>query len=384
MLAGRAHSFILQARLAISLAWVAGYVNVVALATCGYVVSHVTGNATSLGADLAGGSWELAALMGALLGAFFVGACLSGFAVELGRQRDWASIYVLPAAIELVLLAGFAVGVRLHDPSEPEHGAALWWMTILATLSMGVQNATITRISSGVVRTTHLTGIITDLGHETAQLAVVRWLFGRGVGTGAVDERGPSFQRLLLLATILGAFILGSGCGAAVYAHLPRLSMAAPIALLCWIIIADLRTPICEIEEALLTEAPVGGGALEGVTVFRVIPRGGAAREAHLPDLARFLEGQPRGRRRIVLDLTRARALGPLAANALAAMDRVAARDGRAIVVAGLDAGEVATINALSRQGLLHEGNSAPDLAGALKIACGAPEAATAPAGFGG
>jgi len=117
--------------------------------------------------------------------------------------------------------------------------------------------------------------------------------------------------------------------------------------------------------------------------VFRVIPRGGAAREAHLPDLARFLEGQPSGRRRIVLDLTRARAFGPLAANALAAMERVAARDGRAVVVAGLDAGEVATINALSRQGLLHEGNSAPDLAGALRIACGTPEA-TAPAGFGG
>ena len=103
MLANRAHTFILQARLAISLAWVAGYVNIVALATCGYVGSHVTGNATTLGADLAGARWELAALMVALLLAFFTGACLSGFAIEYGRQRDWASIYVLPAAIEIGL-----------------------------------------------------------------------------------------------------------------------------------------------------------------------------------------------------------------------------------------------------------------------------------------
>ena len=45
----RAHTFILQARLAISLAWVAGYTNIIALIVCGYVVSHVTGHASVLG-----------------------------------------------------------------------------------------------------------------------------------------------------------------------------------------------------------------------------------------------------------------------------------------------------------------------------------------------
>ncbi|MFM2165548.1 MAG: hypothetical protein RL325_1985 [Planctomycetota bacterium] len=369
MLANRAHTLILQARLAISLAWVAGYVNIIALATCGYVVSHVTGNATTLGADLAAARWELASLMAALLLAFFAGACISGFAIEFGRQRDWASIYVLPAAIEIALLALFAAGVRMHDPAEPEHGVTLWWMTIVATLSMGVQNATITRISSGVVRTTHLTGIITDLGHESAQLAVVRWFFGRGVGRGAPDERGPSFQRLLLLASILGAFVVGSVCGALAYAHGPHWSMAAPIALLGWIVLADIRTPICGIEEALVAEASADAAALAGVAVFKVIPRGGAAREAHLPDLARFVDGLPPDTRRVVIDLAHAQAFGPLAANALVAMDHAAKRAGRSVYLAGLDSGEVATINALSRQGLLHEGNSAPDLPGALRLA---------------
>lgn len=163
MIVDRAHSFILQARLAISLAWVAGYVNVVALLTCGFVVSHITGNATTLGSDLAQAQWSAALLMAVLLLAFFVGAFISGFAIEFARQRNWASIYVMPAALELALLSAFAIGVRLHDPNSPEHGTTLWWMTIVATLSMGVQNATITRISSGVVRTTHLTGIVTDL-----------------------------------------------------------------------------------------------------------------------------------------------------------------------------------------------------------------------------
>ena len=125
MLVNRAHTLILQARLAISLAWVAGYVNVVAVMTCGFVVSHLTGNASALGRELVMSQWNGAALVAVLLLAFFAGAFVSGFAIELGRQRNWSSIYVLPAAIELALLVAFAVGVRRHDPAAPEAGATL-------------------------------------------------------------------------------------------------------------------------------------------------------------------------------------------------------------------------------------------------------------------
>ena len=378
VLVNRAHSFILQARLAISLAWVAGYVNVVALITCGTMVSHLTGHGTMLGREVVDGSWWPAALTTALFAAFFGGAFASGFAIELARQRGWSSIYVLPAALELLLLAVFALGVRLHDPAQLEHGARLWWMTVVATVAMGVQNATITRISSGVVRTTHLTGIVTDLGHESAQLAVVRWMFGRREADPRPDARGPSFQRLLLLAGILGAFIAGGAGGALVYREFPQWSMLAPVALLAWIIVQDVRTPICEIEEARLADcSEVFGDArpasadvrgVGDVVVFRVIPRGGG-REAHLPDLAAWLESLPAEKRVVILDLGRVRAFGPLAAGALAAMSVAAGRLGRRVVVAGLDAGEIATINALSRADLLNERNSAPDLGSALRVA---------------
>jgi len=374
MLANRAHTLILQARLAISLAWVAGYVNVVAVMTCGFVVSHLTGNASTLGRELILSQWSAAALMAVLLLAFFVGAFVSGFAIELGRQRNWSSIYVLPAAIELVLLTAFAIGVRRHDPSAPEAGATLWWMTIVATLSMGVQNATITRISSGVVRTTHLTGIVTDLGHESAQLAIVRWVFGRGVGgdgarRAGADTRGPSFQRLFLLASIFAAFVAGSASGAFIYLELPHWSMIAPIALLGWIVVQDLRTPICELEEAQLAESGGSLAMLADVAVFKAIPRGGDARETHLPDLASWVEGIPAAKRIVILDLSRARVFGPLAANALHSLFAAAARSGHRVLIAGLDGGEVATINALSRSDLLHAGNCAADLAGALHLA---------------
>ncbi|MEY3144190.1 MAG: hypothetical protein RLY21_2683 [Planctomycetota bacterium] len=370
MLANRAHSIIVQSRLAISLAWVAGYVNTAAVLTCGVVTSHLTGHASNLGRDVALRAWSDAALMAALIGSFFLGALISGFALELGRQRGWVSIYVLPAAIEFVLLAAFAVGVRMHDTATPEVGGTLWWMTAVAALAMGVQNATITRISSGVVRTTHLTGIVTDLGHESAQLAVMRRLMGRGLRLAEGKSRGPSAQRLLLLSSILVSFIVGSASAAWIYYEFPRWSMLAPLVLLAWIIIADLRTPICEIEEAIVAELEGAPSRRTGIAVFRAIPRGGDSRgEAHLPDLTRLLERAGDDRRAVVVDLSNAHAFGPLAANAVHGMLRAAEQSGHRVVFAGLDDGERATINALSRADLLTDANSAPTLAGALEIA---------------
>jgi len=379
MLVNRAHTFILQSRLVISLAWVAGFVNVVALFTCGQVVSHMTGNATSLGSSIAQSQWSVAALVTALLSAFFAGAFASGFAIELGRQRNWASIYVLPAALEIALLALFAVGVQQHDIASPEHGARLWWMTVVATLSMGVQNATITRISSGVVRTTHLTGIVTDLGHESAQLAIVRWMFGRGVSAPAPDLHGPTFQRLFLLASILASFVFGSACGALMFLEYPHWSMVPPIALLGFIVLSDLRTPICEIEEAIIAETARAEALPTDVAVFSAIPRGGDSGEMHLPDLGAWISSIPDSKRTIVLDLTHARVFGPLAANALHAMSLAAVRTGRRVVIAGLDAGEVATVNALSRADLLNPTNCAEDLAEALAMVASDEPAALQP-----
>ncbi|MFM7134686.1 MAG: YoaK family protein [Planctomycetota bacterium] len=237
---------ILQSRLAISLAAIAGHVNIVALLTCGVVTSHMTGHAGALGRDAAAGDGRATFFMAVLLGAFLFGAFLSGLAVEFGRMRGWRAIYALPAAIELALLAAFAIGVDLHDPSQTETGAGLWWMSAVAVVAMGAQNATVTRISSGIVRTTHLTGILTDLGHESAQILLLRGPEGR-----PRRQPGVGGRRIALLALIAGAFILGSAVGALCFAHQPKLSMIPPVVLLAFIIVQDFRTPMSEVERAL-------------------------------------------------------------------------------------------------------------------------------------
>src|SRR3954452_1591078 len=115
MFVSQAHSFQQQARLAVTLAWVAGYTNILTVLTCGTVTSHVSGTSSILGRDLSEGSWEKAGFAALLLVTFCAGAAISGFCTELGRRRRWESIYVLPIAVEAFLLALFALSVEIHN-----------------------------------------------------------------------------------------------------------------------------------------------------------------------------------------------------------------------------------------------------------------------------
>ena len=99
---------------------------------------------------------------------------------------------------------------------------------------MGLQNSLVTRLSGAVVRTTHLTGVITDLGIESA-----RWFrYWRGslservhvplaFGKNALTR--PSPTKLALLLTIIGAFVLGSMAGAAASHSYGRASLYLPV-----------------------------------------------------------------------------------------------------------------------------------------------------------
>ncbi len=253
-----AHSPVLQARLAISLAWVAGYTNIIAVLVCGHVASHVTGHASQRGQAAAGGDWSLALFVGAILVAFFLGAVLSACATEIARWRGVRSVYVVPAALELALLAVFAELVRLHDPAQVESGAMLWWMTMVASIAMGLQNATITRISGGVVRTTHLTGVLTDLGLESVRRAMERLAMRAGksqrdaAAHSGADEAAR--WRLLLLASIFGAFVFGSACGVFAFQAFAHWSMIPPMALLGWVIAVDIRRPIAAASEGVASD----------------------------------------------------------------------------------------------------------------------------------
>ena len=169
MLSARAYSFRQKSRLAISLSWIGGYTNVVAFLICGAVASHVTGNVTHLGRFVIEGNRPEALFMAFMWTAFFSGAVAAAVLLELARRRGVASKYILPMAVEAILLCVLAIIVTRHPVFDPHQTLLMYTIGGLAAFAMGLQNATITKISGAVIRTTHLTGVTTDLGIESIQ-----------------------------------------------------------------------------------------------------------------------------------------------------------------------------------------------------------------------
>src|SRR5215207_5013568 len=108
MLSASAYSFRMKSRLAISLSWVAGYVNVIVFLVCGVVTSHATGNVTRFGENLAKPAWAPALFYAYIVLCFLAGAVASAFMVEGARRRGARSKYILPMAVHAALLCALA------------------------------------------------------------------------------------------------------------------------------------------------------------------------------------------------------------------------------------------------------------------------------------
>lgn len=135
---------------------------------------------------------------------FFLGAFVSSFLVEVVARKNENTTYIIPIVIEIVLLLFIAiVGKNLI-----ENYANVIAYTLL--FSMGLQNSLVTKISNSIVRTTHLTGLFTDLGIELAQLFFYKQL----------DLRQKLFSSIQLRLTIISFFFIGGIIGGLFYAEI--------------------------------------------------------------------------------------------------------------------------------------------------------------------
>ena len=378
MLTAQAHSFTQQARLAVTLAWVAGYTNIVTIVTCATVTSHVSGTASNFGRDIAERQWDLAWFAGHLLLTFFLGAALSGLLTEFARRRAWESIYVLPMAVETALLAAFAIGLELHVAAT-DHGFNQWWLVTVASIAMGLQNATITRISAGVVRTTHMTGILTDLGIEAVQFAY--WLYDRArkappplspsgatpansvAASGFLNSarRHPSSRRLALLGGIFVLFMLGAGLGTLAFREFPRFVMFPPVLFLIWIIFQDITRPIAEIEASQLISTDMG--LPESLAVFHLRrDRDRRGNVQRLPNLMLWADRLPAPIRVVILDLADMTTLDRNAAHEIRALLVKLHAEGRHLIIAGITPKQYEQLRAEGAGDLLDPSNACADL----------------------
>ncbi len=192
-------------RLGRALAFVAGAANAGGFLAVGQYTSHMSGIVSSLADDVAIGRADLlAAGLGSLL-SFLAGAATSAILINWGRRRRLHSRYAIPLLVEAVLLLAFGLlGANL----EPHRLLFVPLTVCLLCYVMGLQNAMITKISKAEIRTTHVTGLVTDIGIELGKL--LYW------NAGAPDEgkvRGDR-RRIALLGTLLLAFLGGGVAGA--------------------------------------------------------------------------------------------------------------------------------------------------------------------------
>jgi len=191
---------------AVTLSATAGMINVIGfLGFTGQVVSHLTGTTSLLGVALAQGDWAHAGSLWGLLIAFCVGATLSGALIQdsrlqLGRR------YGVALALESMLLF---IAVPLFE----QH---FNWASWLIAMACGLQNAMATTYSGAVVRTTHVTGMFTDLG-----IGLGQWLRGLPLQT----------RRMWLCGLVISGFLGGSLVGSWLFALFRYHALYLPAAI---------------------------------------------------------------------------------------------------------------------------------------------------------
>ena len=190
-----------------TMAFQGGVINIGAFMACQHFVSHVTGFATLLGFEVAHQNYSEALGLVIVPVLFLAGAMVSGFLVDLplksGKKPKYYFVFgVMFVLILLVVIGGF--NGLFGKFGEPFGFTRDYFLLSLLCLICGLQNGTITSVSRTVVRTTHLTGITTDLG-----VGIVRVLNRSKIIGGTEEDIRANLMRMGLIVS----FVLGSVAG---------------------------------------------------------------------------------------------------------------------------------------------------------------------------
>lgn len=196
VLEGDRRTIEIDVKLATILAAVAGAINAAGFQATGFFSANMTGNVSALSDNLGLGRMAIVGLFGGLVAAFVFGAFVSGLLINAGRKRKAPAVYAYSIALEGLLLIGLGC---LYVSSREFGRSQLFIMSL--SLVMGLQNAATTRISNARVRTTHVSGMATDIGLACAGLFASH------------QDRLNAYQTLRLHLATIFAFVVGGFFG---------------------------------------------------------------------------------------------------------------------------------------------------------------------------
>lgn len=188
-------------KIASLLSFIAGIVNVAGFSAVQRLTANVTGHFTTLVDKVFKLDFWEGFVYFLYIFSFLFGSFVSSIITEIISRRGKNYIYVIPAFIECIILftLGFC-GEHIIDINADVIAFGLLF-------AMGLQNALVTTITNAAVRTTHLTGLFTDLGIELSRLFFFKMK----------DQREKLVSSIKLRLTIISFFFSGGILGCIFY-----------------------------------------------------------------------------------------------------------------------------------------------------------------------
>jgi uncharacterized membrane protein YoaK (UPF0700 family) len=191
-------------KIASLLSFVAGLVNVAGFLAVQKLTTNVTGHFAFFVDEVFKLNFKQGLIYFLYIFFFFLGSFFSSLLVEFLLRRNEKYSYIVPTAIESIILFWVAIFGKNLINGNPD------FIAYILLFAMGLQNSLVTKISNATVRTTHLTGLFTDLGIELSQLFFYR---------------EPSFRKKLFISiklrgTIISFFFVGGIIGGVFYSNI--------------------------------------------------------------------------------------------------------------------------------------------------------------------
>lgn len=216
------------------LCFISGSVNAGGVLACHRFVTHVTGFGTLAGIDLVKQNWQSALGLLSVPLYFLLGTVVSAYFIDrrihVGRPPLFAVV------MGLVCLCLLSAGIAGHfGYFGPFGGVVLikrnYFLMVILCLASGLQNAAITTASRYTVRTTHLTGTLTDFG-----IGLVRAFFR---DNDAERQQRAIRNNWLRLGNIF-AFMIGSGIGALIFIKFKYAGFFVPALLAAFAVFQEM------------------------------------------------------------------------------------------------------------------------------------------------
>lgn len=232
------------------LAWVAAFSDAIGFLTLQQLgASYMSGNSMTMGVALGRVEWPSVLNHGLPIVSFVFGLLVG--ALLLLQLRSWhvrsafAAVFGLEALcmVAFFLVGNSALQKGVIPTSQP---SVFYTCMVLLTLAMGLQTATIRKISGQGVRTTFITGVLSDL--TDTFIRYVSWLRTQARAQGLRQAIGESiqqtaFRNLLLLGGVWACYLVGAACGSFLEALMSLGALVFPIGTLAVLIAVDLVRP---------------------------------------------------------------------------------------------------------------------------------------------